>query len=100
MQKQNFLHRALIGAALATAATVAQAHPGHGIGTVLEDAAHPLGVDRLLALGTVVTLVTVVAVGLGSVARIPAARAWARPAAFVAGAIGFAGAAVYLLSQI
>lgn len=85
MKKQNLVHRALIGAALAAVAATAHAHTGHGTGTVLEGVMHPLGLDHLLAM---------VAVGLWSVFCLPAARAWAGPAVFMAALMAGAVAGV------
>lgn len=85
MTPQHFVSRALIGLTLAAAASLAQAHTGHGASTFLEGLAHPLGLDHLLAM---------VAVGLWSAVCLPAARAWAGPAVFMAALMAGAVAAV------
>jgi urease accessory protein len=68
-------------------ATAAQAHPGHGAGSLMTGLAHPFGLDHLLAM---------VAVGVWSVAVLPAHKAWQGPAVFMlaltaSAALGMAG---------
>ena len=52
----------------------AQAHTGHGTSSLMDGLAHPLGADHLLAM---------VAVGLWSVAALPAGKQWQGPATFM-----------------
>jgi urease accessory protein len=67
--------RGLIAATLlAGAASAAQAHTGHGTSSLFEGLVHPFGPDHLLAM---------VAVGVWSVAALPASRAWQGPATFL-----------------
>ena len=60
----------------------AWAHTGHGTHSLMEGLAHPLGWDHLLAM---------VAVGLWSVAALPAGKRWQGPAAFVLSMVLAAG---------
>ncbi len=59
---------------LTLASGMAQAHTGHGVSTVMEGLAHPLGLDHLLAM---------VAVGVWSVRALPANKTWQGPATFL-----------------
>lgn len=82
--------------ALALAAGAAQAHTGHGVHSVYEGLAHPLGLDHLLA---------VVAVGVWSVSALPANKAWWGPAMFmlslvVSAVLGAAGVNVPFLEHL
>ncbi|MBI5907238.1 MAG: HupE/UreJ family protein [Burkholderiales bacterium] len=61
-------------AALALAAGAAQAHTGHGTSSLFEGLVHPFGLDHLLAM---------VAVGVWSVAALPADKTWWGPATFL-----------------
>lgn len=61
-------------AMLALAASVAQAHTGHGTSSFFDGLAHPLGLDHLLAM---------IAVGVWSVSALPARKAWWGPATFL-----------------
>jgi urease accessory protein len=78
-------------------ASAAQAHPGHDAGGLLAGLAHPLtGLDHLLAM---------VAVGVWSVASLPARRAWQGPAAFMlalaaSAALGAMGLTVPYLERL
>lgn len=60
--------------ALASTAAAAHAHTGHGTSSLMDGLAHPFGADHLLAM---------VAVGVWSVASLPAAKAWQGPATFL-----------------
>lgn len=85
---RSTLRTTLGAAALILSAGAAQAHTGHGTSSLFEGLVHPFGPDHLLAM---------VAVGLWSVAALPARRAWWGPATFLltlvlgaaAGAAGF-----------
>ena len=85
-------------AVFATAIAVsgmAQAHPGHGVDTFWEGVSHPFGADHLLAI---------VAVGLWSLAALPAGKVWQGPATFMAAlvmgaALGAAGVTLPLLEH-
>jgi urease accessory protein len=68
------ISRAGTAVALTLAASVAQAHTGHGTSGVAEGLAHPLGADHLLAM---------LAVGIWSVSALPANKAWWGPATFM-----------------
>ena len=70
----KLLSKSLFAAALASAALAAQAHTGHGTSSLSEGLVHPFGLDHLLAM---------VAVGVWSVAALPAGRAWQGPATFM-----------------
>jgi len=83
-------------AALALAATAAQAHTGHGTSSLMEGLSHPFGLDHLLAM---------VAVGVWSVRALPPHQTWRGPATFllalVAGAaLGTMGASVPFLEHL
>ena len=56
------------------AAGAASAHTGHGTHSLMEGLSHPMGWDHLLAM---------VAVGVWSVAALPAQRRWLGPVTFV-----------------
>ena len=60
--------------ALASTAVAAHAHTGHGTSSLMEGLVHPFGADHLLAM---------VAVGVWSVAKLPATKAWQGPATFL-----------------
>lgn len=66
--------RSISVAMLALAASVAQAHTGHGPSSFFDGLAHPFGLDHLLAM---------VAVGVWSVSALPAQKAWWGPATFL-----------------
>jgi urease accessory protein len=55
-------------------AGAAQAHTGHGTASLFEGLVHPLGADHVLAM---------LAVGLWSVAALPAGKVWQGPATFM-----------------
>lgn len=75
MNKPNFLRSLAVAIPTTAATTASWAHPGHG-GGLAAGFAHPfLGMDHLLAM---------VAVGLWSVAALPAGRRWTGPATFLA----------------
>ena len=88
--------RGLIAAALlASAASAAQAHTGHGTSSLFEGLVHPFGPDHLLAM---------VAVGVWSVSALPAHKAWQGPATFllaliVSATLGMLGATVPYLEH-
>ena len=89
------LARTLGLATLALGSGLAQAHTGHGVHTVMEGLAHPLGLDHLLAM---------VAVGVWSVRALPAEKTWQGPATFVgalllSAALGACGLAVPYLEH-
>jgi len=65
-------------------AGAASAHPGHGMHSLTEGLAHPLGADHLLAT---------VAVGMWSAAALPARRAFLGPLCFVLALVAGAGLA-------
>jgi urease accessory protein len=69
----NWLRAGLISS-LGLLAGVAQAHTGHGTNGLFEGLSHPLGLDHLLAM---------VAVGIWSVAALPAEKTWWGPATFL-----------------
>lgn len=73
MQSKN-IRRATAAALLATLASAAQAHTGHGTSSLFEGLVHPFGPDHLLAM---------VAVGVWSVSALPAHKAWQGPATFL-----------------
>lgn len=80
---------------LAALASTAQAHPGHGAGSLMQGLAHPLGLDHLLAM---------VAVGVWSVSALPPGKVWHGPAAFLTAlaagaAFGAAGVTLPLLEH-
>jgi urease accessory protein len=82
-------------ASLALTCGVAQAHTGHGVSTVMEGLAHPLGLDHLLAM---------LAVGVWSVRALPAEKIWQGPATFLlalllSAVVGATGVAVPYLEQ-
>jgi len=88
--------RAAAVAGLALTVGVAQAHTGHGTAGISEGLAHPLGADHLLAM---------VAVGIWSVAALPAGKAWWGPATFllslvISAALGAAGLQLPFLEQM
>jgi urease accessory protein len=88
--------RGLGVAAVGLFAGLAQAHTGHGTSGISEGLAHPFGADHLLAM---------VAVGLWSVAALPASKAWWGPATFllslvVSASLGAAGFSVPFLEQL
>jgi urease accessory protein len=71
------VHTALRTAALLglmATAGAAQAHTGHGTASLFEGLVHPLGADHVLAM---------LAVGLWSVAALPAGKVWQGPATFM-----------------
>lgn len=74
MTKLFSASRRLIALGLLLAAGGACAHPGHDTGGAFAGLVHPLGLDHLLAM---------VAVGLWSVAALPAGQRLRGPAAFV-----------------
>ena len=74
--KQFIAVIALLGTGLA------QAHPGHGMTTLLEGMAHPLALDHFLVM---------LAVGAWSICALPANRVWLGPLVFL---LTLAGAAV------
>jgi len=94
-----FTHSTLRGlgvAALGLLAGLAQAHTGHGTSGISEGLAHPFGADHLLAM---------VAVGIWSVAALPASKAWWGPATFLlaliaSASLGAAGVSVPFLEQL
>jgi len=95
IQFQKSLRIAAVLALLGTAGA-AQAHTGHGTSTLFEGLAHPFGPDHLLAM---------LAVGLWSVASLPAGKVWRGPVTFmlslVAGAtLGLLGVTVPMLEQL
>lgn len=74
---------------------IAQAHTGHETSSVMQGLAHPFGADHLLAM---------VAVGIWSVAALPANKTWQGPAAFmlalvVSALMGAMGVTVPFLEQ-
>mgnify|MGYP000308873232 CR=1 FL=1 len=80
---------------LATAGA-AQAHTGHGTASLFEGLVHPLGADHLLAM---------LAVGLWSVAALPAGKVWQGPATFMlalvaSAALGMLGLSVPYLEPL
>ena len=82
-------------AALAATALSAQAHTGHGTSSLMEGLIHPFGLDHLLAM---------VAVGVWSVAALPAGKSWQGPATFllalvISAALGAAGLTVPYLEH-
>lgn len=88
--------RGLGVAALGLFAGLAQAHTGHGTTGISEGLAHPFGADHLLAM---------VAVGIWSVAALPASKAWWGPATFLlaliaSAALGAAGFSIPFLEQM
>lgn len=68
------MKRILTFVALISAATVASAHPGHGVFSLSAGLSHPLGLDHLLAM---------VAVGVWSSMALPSAQRWQGPATFL-----------------
>jgi urease accessory protein len=74
MKNAQLLRRTAALALLGGLTTAAQAHTGHGVGSLMEGLAHPFGLDHLLAM---------VAVGVWSVAALPARKAWQGPATFM-----------------
>lgn len=91
----NTLRRLSATALLATLATAAQAHTGHGTYSLMEGLVHPFGTDHLLAM---------LAVGVWSVSALPQGKAWWGPAAFLAAltasaALGAAGLSVPYLEH-
>ncbi|MBP6006334.1 MAG: HupE/UreJ family protein [Rhodoferax sp.] len=90
------ISRAGTAVALTMAASVAQAHTGHGTSGVAEGLAHPLGADHLLAM---------LAVGIWSVSALPANKAWWGPATFMlalvlSAMLGAAGVTLPWLEQL
>lgn len=69
------MKRILTFIALLGAASVASAHPGHGVFSLSAGLTHPFGLDHLLAM---------VAVGVWSSRVLPGAQRWQGPAAFLA----------------
>lgn len=91
----KLLPQSLIAAALVTTALSAQAHTGHGTSSLMEGLIHPFGLDHLLAM---------VAVGVWSVAALPAGKSWQGPATFllalvISAALGAAGLTVPYLEH-
>lgn len=91
----RFLRAAAV-AGLALTVGVAQAHTGHGTSGISAGLSHPLGADHLLAM---------LAVGVWSVAALPAGKAWWGPATFLlslvaSAALGAAGLQVPFLEQM
>ena len=68
------LKNALLLIAVCAISTGASAHTGHGTHSLMEGLAHPFGLDHLLAM---------LAVGIWSVAALPARQAWQGPATFL-----------------
>lgn len=88
--------RALALLALGTLGSAAQAHTGHGTVGFVMGAAHPLGLDHLLAM---------LAVGLWSTKAWPQGEVWKGPAAFmsamlVSGLLGASGLALPMLEHL
>ena len=71
---QTFQKNALLLIAACALSTGASAHTGHGTESFMEGLVHPFGLDHLLAM---------VAVGIWSVAALPARQAWQGPATFL-----------------
>jgi urease accessory protein len=71
-----------IAAALALAAGLAHAHPGHTASGFVDGLAHPLALDHLLVA---------IAVGVWSAAALPPSQAWFGPAVFLGGLVAGAG---------
>ncbi len=69
-----FQKNALLLIAACALSTGASAHTGHGTESFMEGLVHPFGLDHLLAM---------VAVGIWSVAALPARQAWQGPATFL-----------------
>lgn len=69
------LSRLLVGTVLMSLAATAFAHPGHGSSTLFDGLVHPFGLDHLLAM---------LAVGVWSVAALPAGKRLLGPTLFVA----------------
>ena len=69
-----FQKNALLLIAACALSTGASAHNGHGTESFMEGLAHPFGLDHLLAM---------LAVGIWSVAALPARQAWQGPATFL-----------------
>ena len=69
-----FQKNALLLIAACAISTGASAHTGHGTESFMEGLVHPFGLDHLLAM---------VAVGIWSVAALPARQAWQGPATFL-----------------
>jgi urease accessory protein len=91
---QKTIRLAAFGALLVSVGS-AQAHTGHGTDSLFQGLAHPLSADHLLAM---------LAVGLWSVAALPAGKVWQGPATFmlalVASAVlGMQGVTVPFLEQ-
>ena len=68
----------LVALCLATTSLAAHAHTGHGTTSLMQGLVHPFGLDHLLAM---------LAVGVWSVAALPATRAWQGPATFLLGLV-------------
>ncbi|MFO1264460.1 MAG: HupE/UreJ family protein [Rhodoferax sp.] len=88
--------RAFALLALGTLGSAAQAHTGHGTVGFMVGAAHPLGLDHLLAM---------LAVGLWSTQAWPQGEVWKGPAAFmgamlVAGLLGASGWELPMLEHL
>ena len=82
--------RIAASAGLALVAGAASAHTGHGTSSLYDGLVHPFGLDHLLVM---------VAVGIWSVAALPAQRRWLGPVTFVgtmvlAAILGAAGLAL------
>lgn len=89
------IRRLSTAALLAGLAGAAQAHPGHGVTSLMEGLSHPFGLDHLLAM---------VAVGVWSVSALPPGKAWQGPATFLlalvaSAALGAAGLSLPFLEQ-
>lgn len=85
--KHAALIKPLTATALLGACAAAHAHTGQGTSSLMEGLVHPFGPDHLLAM---------VAVGVWSVAALPARQAWQGPAVFLlalaaSAALGFMG---------
>ena len=85
--------RLTVALLLGLAASVSQAHTGHGTSGFYEGITHPFGLDHLLAM---------VAVGIWSVSALPSNKVWHGPATFMlsliaSATIGAMGIAVPLL---
>ena len=88
--------RLTVALLLGLAASVSQAHTGHGTSGFYEGITHPFGLDHLLAM---------VAVGIWSVSALPSNKVWQGPATFMlsliaSATIGAMGIAVPLLENL
>lgn len=93
---RSTIARALALLALGTLGSAAQAHTGHGTAGFMVGAAHPLGLDHLLAM---------LAVGLWSVKAWPQGQVWRGPAVFMgamlaSGLLGASGWELPLLEHL